>query len=139
MSCLQAKIEYLKSIQSIIDRLSNASFLLKGWTVTLSTALVALAAKDSNLVFFLIAYLPTVFFWVLDSLFLKLERQYRVLYNKNANLNQTINSFDMEKPKENKKDKTLYWQCFFSKVEMLLYLPILMSTSIVMFISIGWC
>ena len=35
------RLRYLEAIQRIIDRLSNCSFLLKGWAVTLVAALVA--------------------------------------------------------------------------------------------------
>lgn len=135
MKNIDAKIEYLKSIQRIIDRLSNASFLLKGWTITLATALITLAAKDSNLVFFVIAYFPTIIFWLLDSHYLKMERQYRVLFNENASLNKDLESFSIEKPEEKREDKTLYWQCFFSKTEILIYIPILVSTILVMIVT----
>ena len=52
------RLRYLEAIQRIIDRLSNCSFLLKGWAVTLVAALVALGAKDSNTGFIMIAYIP---------------------------------------------------------------------------------
>ena len=40
--------KYLEFIQQTITRMANNSFLLKGWTVTLSAAIFALAAKDAD-------------------------------------------------------------------------------------------
>ena len=74
-------VKHLELVQSIISRLAGNSFLLKGWTVTLSAALFALAAKDSNPLFALIALVPAFAFWSLDAFYLRLERLYRCLYD----------------------------------------------------------
>ena len=81
----EKKIAHLTFIQGIITRMGNNSFLLKGWTVTLVAALFALAAKDSNQNFILIAYFPILVFWMLDGYFLYQERLFRDLYNGVAN------------------------------------------------------
>jgi len=60
-----------------MERLSTNSFLLKGWSVVLVSALFALAAKDAKLVFVYLCYFPTVAFWGLDGFFLRQERLYR--------------------------------------------------------------
>lgn len=81
----EKKIAHLTFIQGIITRMGSNSFLLKGWTVTLVAALFALAAKDSNKNFVLIAYFPIIVFWVLDGYFLYQERLFRELYRQVAN------------------------------------------------------
>ena len=50
------KLKHLEFIQGVINRMGQNSFLIKGWTVTLVAALFALAAKDSNQKFVLVAY-----------------------------------------------------------------------------------
>ncbi len=65
-------------IQNIINRLSHNSFVIKGWTITLITAVLLL--KGSKFQIF-IAYIPLLAFWFLDAYFLKQERLYRHLYN----------------------------------------------------------
>ena len=55
------------------------AFLLKGWSVTLVSALFALSAIDRSRAFFIIAYLPVLVFWALDAYYLSLERQFRAL------------------------------------------------------------
>lgn len=72
---------HLAMIQGVINRLSHNSFLLKGWSVLLVSALFALAAKDSNLRFVYLAYFPAIAFWALDGYFLRQERLFRALYD----------------------------------------------------------
>jgi hypothetical protein len=61
--------------------MASNSFLLKGWSVTLVAALFALAAKDANKKYIVIAYFPVVVFWILDAYFLSQERLFRNLYD----------------------------------------------------------
>ena len=69
-------------ILRIVDRLSTNSFLLKGWSVVLVSALFALAAKDAKVLFVYLCYFPAIAFWGLDGFFLWQERLYRQLYDK---------------------------------------------------------
>lgn len=76
----QAKIAHLGFIQNIITRMGTNSFLLKGWSLTLVAATIALSAKDSDGNFILIAYFPVFIFWWMDAFFLHQEKLYRKLY-----------------------------------------------------------
>jgi hypothetical protein len=60
--------------------MNNCSFLLKGWSVTLVSALFVLSAKDVDVRFVLIAYFPAIVFWILDGFFIDQEKRYRQLY-----------------------------------------------------------
>lgn len=73
--------KHLEFIQTIIARMAGNSFLLKGWTVTLAAALFALAAKESNGAFALLAVIPALSFWGLDAYYLRQERLFRKLYD----------------------------------------------------------
>ena len=75
------RIAHLQMIQAIITRMAGNSFRVKGWTVTLVTALFVLAAVDANGLFVYMAYLPAVMFWALDAYFLRQERLFRKLYD----------------------------------------------------------
>jgi len=79
---MDAMHTHLEIIQGVINRLSNNSFLLKGWSVILVSGLFALAAKDTKPFFVYIAYFPCLIFWGLDGYFLWQERLFRGLYNK---------------------------------------------------------
>ncbi len=74
------QIAHLGFIQGVINRLGSNSFLLKGWSITLVAACFALATKDAEKKFLLLAYFPVFMFWVLDGYFLYQERLYRKLY-----------------------------------------------------------
>lgn len=73
-------MKHLEFIQGIINRMAGNSFLLKGWSVTLTSALFALAAKDANPMFVYLAYFPCATFWALDGYFLRQERLFRKLF-----------------------------------------------------------
>lgn len=78
---MDRKLKHLDFIQGVINRLSTNSFLLKGWSVLLVSALMALGTREAELSFILLAYFPAIVFWGLDGYFLMKERQYRRLYN----------------------------------------------------------
>jgi len=92
---MEAKLKYLEMIQGIINRMAGNSFLLKGWSVTLVSALFALAAKDSNQFFLYLAYFPCLAFWSLDGYFLWQERMYRKLYQEVIKMEPEAVDFDM--------------------------------------------
>jgi hypothetical protein len=77
---MNQKQAHLEMIQGVVNRLSQNSFLLKGWTVVLVSALFALAAKDSTPSFVYLAYLPGIAFWCLDAYYLWQESRFRALY-----------------------------------------------------------
>lgn len=78
---MERKLKHLEFLQAVINRLSNNSFLLKGWSVVLISGLFALAAAQDNKGFALYAIAPAVSMWGLDGYFLALERNYRALYD----------------------------------------------------------
>ena len=79
---MEKKLKHLDFIQGVINRLSTNSFLLKGWSVLLVSALFALSAANTNVAFVFLAYVPAVVLWGLDGYFLLLERVYRQHYDR---------------------------------------------------------
>ena len=71
-------IEEIKIIQDNIKRMSSNSFLIKGWVITLFSAM--LLFKDSERLTMLFLIIPISLFWILDAYFLKQERLFRELY-----------------------------------------------------------
>lgn len=90
------KHKHLEFIQTSINRMSGNLFLLKGWSVTLVAALFALAAKDTNKAYILIAYFPLLIFWILDGYFLSHERRFRALYEHVRALKEEDIDFSMD-------------------------------------------
>ena len=79
---MENKLKHLEMVQSVINRMANNSFMLKGWAVTLVAGIFVLAGKDTDKLYFLVAYIPVIVFWGLDSYYLLQERLYRGLYEK---------------------------------------------------------
>ena len=90
------KIAHLQMIQAVITRMAGISFLVKGWTVTLVTALFVLAAADANRFFVYVAFLPAIMFWALDAYFLHQERLFRKLYDQVRETKDETVDFSMD-------------------------------------------
>ncbi len=132
METNESRIRYLEAIQRVVDRLSNTSFILKGWAVSLVAGLMALAANSTNCGYVLIAYIPIAVFWFLDAYFLMMERQYRNLFQKNTFLSQPLEIFSLKREKGTFGN---YAKAFFSITMLLTYLPLIGATIIMLFIG----
>ena len=93
---MENKAKHLELIQGIVNRLSTNSFLLKGWSVVLVSALFALSAPDSDASFIYLAYIPAAIFWGLDGYFLWQERLFRALYNHVRELDEKAIDYSMD-------------------------------------------
>lgn len=127
------KQKHLDIIQGVINRMANCSFLIKGWTITITAAIFGLAAKDADLRYVIIAYMVIPFFWLLDAFYLSKERQYRGLYDdvrikeeKNIDFLMDTRNYDM--------GKATWWNSFFSKTLNIFYIPLFVVVLIIMFI-----
>ncbi|HEM5992587.1 TPA: hypothetical protein U2B49_000213 [Streptococcus suis] len=92
------KVKHLEMIQNNISRMSNNSFIVKGWSVTSIGALYSfwltnLNKSISRLILILI-FLVTLIFWFHDAYYLMLERGFRKLFNQ-VRLNSTESFFEM--------------------------------------------
>lgn len=101
---MENKIKHLEFIQSTITRMNQNSFQIKGWMITLVSALLALYASSERVVYILIAIVPAVVFWFLDAYYLQQERRFRGVYNDVAGLSpddSRINVREFEMPIQN--------------------------------------
>lgn len=122
----EAKIRYLEMIQGIINRMAGNSFALKGWAVTLISGIFVLAGKDTDKMYFLVAYIPVVVFWLLDAYYLLQERLYRALYEKVSRINNEKDiDFSLKATSnEFESDKNCFCSCLFSKTILGFYAPL---------------
>ena len=113
--------------------MNSNSFLIKGWAMTLVSALFALAAKDSNINFVLVSYVVIPVFWVLDGFFIATERQYRDLYAEVAKKTESDIDFNMNASEYNTGNRT--WLAgIFSKTLIPFYGISIVATLLVMFL-----
>ena len=130
------KHKYIELVQEVINRMGSNSFALKGWAVTLVAGIFALASKDTDKCYFLIAYIPIVVFWGLDTYYLWQERLYRALYNKIRKIENEKIDFDMNVNKDElKTKKNTYIYTLFSVTELFFYLPLALVSAVVILIT----
>ncbi len=119
------KIKHLEFIQSTITRMNQNSFQIKGWMITLVSALLALYASSEKVVYILIAIVPAVVFWFLDAYYLQQERRFRGVYNDVAGLSpddSRINVREFEMPIQKYQcGKYCYFNVLFSRTIFPLY------------------
>lgn len=115
---MESKLKHLEMIQSVINRMAANSFLLKGWSVTLISALFALAAKDTNQLFIYLAYFPCVAFWSLDGFFLWQEKMYRKLYEEVTHKPEGEIDFNLNAVKYKDDVDTWFSVCFSTTLKM---------------------
>lgn len=115
------KHKHLDFVQSAINRMASNLFLLKGWSITLIAALFALAAKDSNQFYVLIAYFPLFIFWSLDGYFLSQERKFRALYDYVRKLDEKQIDFSMDTRPFNSDPRNNWFGAMSSKTLVIYY------------------
>lgn len=119
------KIKHLEFIQSTITRMNQNSFQIKGWMITIVSALLALYARSEKKLYIFIAIVPAIVFWFLDAYYLQQERRFRGVYNDVADLsaeNNRVNVREFEMPiQKYKGGKYCYFRGLFSKTIFPLY------------------
>lgn len=129
-------IKQLDYIQNNISRMNQCSFQIKGWTITLFAAFLALYVSSlgygtGNKGYILSAVGPVVLLCIMDSYYLNQERKYRALYDvvvlqyRNGT-NNSSNLFDLS-VKDIRKEAKFFVQCLFSVTIGLFYGVILIS------------
>ena len=124
----EEKIKHLEFIQNIISRLSQKSFLVKGWSITAISALGAFGIDKMNPFIFLIGIPLSLLFWFLDAKYLSLERCFRILYDKVRK--EKVKNFSM-KIEDSKNSRMLLKTMFGSTI-----LPIYCTQIMIMLILI---
>lgn len=122
---MDKKLKHLEFVQSVISRMAGNSFMLKGWAVTLVAGIFVLSGKDTDKLYFLVAYIPIIVFWGLDTYYLLQERLYRSLYDKIRIIDEDRIDFSLSATMEEfRSDKNCYASCLFSRTEIWFYLPL---------------
>ena len=101
------KLKHLEFIQNTIIRMSTNSFIIKGWAITLVSALFVLSQKDTNQNYVVLTYLAIPLFWYMNGYFLLQERRYRELYNYVRQKNEINIDFSMDAKGYNTGNNTI--------------------------------
>ena len=106
----EQKVKHLEMIQSIITRMNQNSFMLKGWMITIVSALLAIYADKGNIAYLLVAIFPILVFWFLDAYYLQQERKFRGIYSDIVE-GKDLPLFKMPIGEYNKKKDCKYSYC----------------------------
>lgn len=133
------KIKHLEMIENVIQRMATNSFQLKGWALTLVALIGSLAGTGKDKRFIVLAFIPIIAFWFLDSYYLQLERKYKALYKNVAVLEENKVDFNMdtsiiEYPSTRDAERICYCKCLFSKTEWTFYVLICAAMVAVIYI-----
>lgn len=133
---MEKRIKHLEFIQAAITRMNQNSFHIKGWMITIVSALLALYANSGNAAYVLVALVPAIVFWFLDAYYLQQERKFRGVYNDVAGLSSEENNVeikDFEMPIQKYQcGKYCYFNVLLSKTIVPLYGSIIAGLVVVM-------
>lgn len=139
---------YLKKIdivQDIIKRMSQNCFYIKGWTLTLITAIFLADAGSMKFTYLAFGIAMCLIFWILDAYYFALEKTYRNFYCKIIHKglyeipilksDTPTNWFDL---KVDSSDKVKFYDLdiIFAIHIISFYLPIIIIGSIVLFLNL---
>ena len=113
------QLKHLEMIQAIITRLAGNSFMIRGWSITLVSALLGFAFKDWNWPLVAACFFPNLMFWVLDSIYLLEERKFRWLFDEVRQ--GRVTGFDMNRDKAGAEPKNKYWNVFSSRTTLVFH------------------
>jgi hypothetical protein len=129
---MENKRHHLQMIQGLISRMAGNLFFLKGWAITLIAALFALAAKDANSRYIIIAYFPVFVFWILDGYYLRQERLFRDLYDDVRKRKDDDIDFSMDTRKYHTNERNGWLCSMFSATLVWFYVPLIIMMLVIM-------
>jgi len=129
---MEEKLKHLEFIQETINRMARNSFLLKGWTITIMSGLLAFSSKKLMCFYLFISLVIVVFFSLLDSYYLYQEKLFIKLYNHTRKLSNGDIDFSMD-TNQFKKD-VAWFDCFKSNSIKIFYGGLIIVLLIIIFI-----
>ncbi|ENR5393956.1 hypothetical protein ACEWIT_003772 [Providencia rettgeri] len=132
MNGLEYKITGLGFLQTIISRMANNSFYIKGWVLTLFLAIIVLKKETSysSCTLEISIILVTLLFCFLDAYYLQQERVFRAIYNHLSTSKNNNDNFLNLNPKDYSFNIS-YISSFSSPSIWLFYIAIIASTVLV--------
>lgn len=131
MGEIEKNEKHLEFLQNNITRMNQCSFQMKGWAITIVSALIALYVSTvsenctGNTMYIFVAIAPTVLFWFLDAFYLSKEHKLIGIYNDVAGITpegkrKELKEFEI--PVNEYKGWTYsMWKALLSLSESLLY------------------
>jgi hypothetical protein len=141
------RVKHLEMVQAVIARLGNDGFLVKGWAVTTSSIFLGFAVNAKAESLALVSLVPTVFFWGLDTYYLRAERLFRVFYERVRVAGPGYAPFGMDATSQTfldtlkngpQGDTGSYWKTAWRPTLRYLYLGLVAASVLVAVIIFQW-
>lgn len=134
---MKNKYKHMDYIQSAITRMASNSFYLKGWNITVITAIVTLSFKESDWRIYSCALVLNIVFWFLDAYYLRQEKLFRELYNKVSKVNDdSLIDFSMNTSEFEDKVSSIPYLMMKNTSIIPLYLSVLIALIALMLFSL---
>ena len=109
--------------------MNDNSFKIKGWTVTVVSAILAFAIDKNKPNLIWVTFVPTILFWLLDGFFLCTDKKYRDLYDEVKVKKDDEIDFNMKtstfKTFDNKHNEALFsptFKMFYGGIVLIIFL-----------------
>ncbi len=128
---MESKLKHLEMVQGVIARMASNSFLLKGWAVTLVVGLLAFAnIQGRDNLYSLLAIIPLIFFWTIDSYYVRQERLFRQLYD----MVRKKKTEDIDFSMNTKGLKENFFKVLLCSVLTIFYVPMVLLVFFIIFV-----
>lgn len=88
--------KHLDLVQGVINRLAGNGFLIKGWSLTVAVAMIAIIARTGTVALAPTLIIPVLAFWGLDGYFLSRERGFCGLYRRIVQHDEAVPAYSMD-------------------------------------------
>ena len=132
---MERKLKHLEMIQGVVNRLASNSFRIKGWTVVIVPALIAVLALEDKIESAHIAFVPVLLFWGLDGYFLWQERLFRTLFDHVRSMDESAIDFSMDTSSLRSDRKRTWLGATFSITLLLFYAALVIAIGLI--VAIG--
>lgn len=134
------KRKHLDLIQNVITRMGGNSFLLKGWSISLITAVIGFAITNNNekesILLLMVATGLILVFWSLDAYYLAQERAYRGLYGEVRKKDESNIDYSLD-ARDHIKGYNTWFSSMSSNVFLIFYAPALLILVFTCFNLVG--
>jgi len=127
---MEKKLKHLEFIQAVIARQAKNAFLLKGWIITITAAMITFIPNTRDFKPILSVYGLIFIFWMLDSYYLFQEKLFRALYDHVRKLDEEKIDFDMNTKTFSKQINCTWMDIAISRTLLIFYVPLMIFTVI---------
>lgn len=124
--------QHLSFINGAIERMTQNQFVVRGWCITLVSAILAFALTREGPNLFLAGVPPIIVFWLLDAYYLGHERKFRALYDQVRT--QPVETIDFTLSTEGLATEQAY-PAFFSPALLLVHGGLLIALIVIYVIT----